>query len=781
MAQRPFFMDAGIRVGDWVIYQDSAGDLQVAPANVVNLPQKPFVVDKGFSMGQFAWYQVDDDLKMSEDDSGLSQRPFIVDAGVRVGDWIIHVNTDAVIEVALASSVSALQSGVLSSTDSAGAGDVNTITGGEGFATGYASTEWQTAADSATGNPRIIINVHVPTLDSDWATALDNWEVGDTLVLKTPAQFEDTVLTTTGGISSTVDGDYKQYFFDVDAAHSNSVYVYKVEHTPIADPTYAVSVRVGSTPVTSVSEGFTYNVRVDTTNVADNTTLYIQLYKTYWTGALPADDEHSSDWTLGGTENSFVQPVVITNNIGSAIITFTADETTELGDERVKVTLRSALAVADGEELATTSWLPINDISQTPAAPADGANVYGTPGTYTWTVPAGVTSISAVAVGAGGGAYTQWNYEANRVRAASAGQGGSLSYANNISVTPGEVLTVVAGAGGDSATGSGGWYSNYTPRAVAGGSSYIARADGTVILRAKGGNAWGNTAGTNSDTNIGDVSHTGGSGGGTPPATNGGPGGGGAAGYAGSGGSGRTESIYGNAPSTAAPADSGGASGGYGGGGKTSNGKGGGGVGLYGLGDTATGNGQGGSGGTNYDGFNGGTYGGGAAGGQGAGSGEGGPGGVRIVWSAGAAFPSTNVAEGDNETVFGAQPTYAIDIMDSGSSATSLVEGNSYTIQVTTTNVADGTVLYVQMLQTSDLYDPHRGDFSHEGDSTLQTMFVKPVTITNNSGSTSLDITADYVDESANWEGLRATLRTHEVYADGTELARSSNLQIIDV
>ena len=61
-----------------------------------------------------------------------------------------------------------------------------------------------------------------------------------------------------------------------------------------------------------------------------------------------------------------------------------------------------------------------------------GQVAYTAPGTYSWTVPTGVTSVSAVAVGRG------YNGTANR-----GGGGGALSYVNNLTVTPGEVLTVV--------------------------------------------------------------------------------------------------------------------------------------------------------------------------------------------------------------------------------------------------------------------------------------------------------------------------------------------------
>ena len=63
-----------------------------------------------------------------------------------------------------------------------------------------------------------------------------------------------------------------------------------------------------------------------------------------------------------------------------------------------------------------------------------GQQEYTTPGTYTWTCPAGVTSVSVVCIGGGGtgGAY--------------GGSGGSLAYKNNITVTPGTSYTIIVGA-----------------------------------------------------------------------------------------------------------------------------------------------------------------------------------------------------------------------------------------------------------------------------------------------------------------------------------------------
>ena len=256
--------------------------------------------------------------------------------------------------------------------------------------------------------------------------------------------------------------------------------------------------------------------------------------------------------------------------------------------------------------------------------------------TNTFTVPAGVTSITAVAIGAGGGGdYFQG---ASTVYMATSGWGGDLSYANNIPVTPGETLTVYVG---NTAPGAGSWlyagFRHYLPtEGWAGESSRIERSDGTVILRAKGGNGGGTVSHSyNNDSNIGDVSYSGGSG--TTSGTGGG--GGGAAGYAGDGGDGNPASITTRLPSANSGAAAGGAAN-----------QGGGGVGLYGLGNTATSSGDGGSGGVNAVGADGGLYGGGAGGGTAFNNkGESSHGAVRILWNGNASFPSTNVGLSDDE------------------------------------------------------------------------------------------------------------------------------------
>lgn len=77
-----------------------------------------------------------------------------------------------------------------------------------------------------------------------------------------------------------------------------------------------------------------------------------------------------------------------------------------------------------------------------PPPPATEEQLYTTPGTYTWTVPAGATSICVVCVGGGGGGG------GNGSSSMRGGGGGGLSYKNNIAVLVGNTYTVTVGAGG---------------------------------------------------------------------------------------------------------------------------------------------------------------------------------------------------------------------------------------------------------------------------------------------------------------------------------------------
>ena len=273
--------------------------------------------------------------------------------------------------------------------------------------------------------------------------------------------------------------------------------------------------------------------------------------------------------------------------------------------------------------------------SVTPIPPT-GQQAYITAGTYSYVVPADVTSISVVTVGGGNGGAGLFGI---------GGPGGALAYVNNIATTPGETLTVIVGIGSGGSSGACG-----SP----GGPSRLQRG-GTDLVAAGGGTRATNTGGAV-------IVGTGGSGGigGTGPG-----GGGGAGGYSGTGGNG-------GASGGAGTSGAGGAGGGGGGGlapggtATTCGGAGGGGVGILGLGSNGAGGargvgGSGGSGGTNGTANSGRS--GGAAGLYGAGGGgggrscactcgqpglgaSGGVGAVRIIWPGTTrSFPSTNTGD----------------------------------------------------------------------------------------------------------------------------------------
>lgn len=82
---------------------------------------------------------------------------------------------------------------------------------------------------------------------------------------------------------------------------------------------------------------------------------------------------------------------------------------------------------------------------------------YGTPGSYSWTAPTGVTSVDALVVAGGGGSQT------------GGGGAGGVIYSTSYAVTPGSSYTVTVGAGGAAGANNGGNSVFGTLTAVGGG------------------------------------------------------------------------------------------------------------------------------------------------------------------------------------------------------------------------------------------------------------------------------------------------------------------------
>ncbi|HVM46536.1 MAG TPA: autotransporter-associated beta strand repeat-containing protein [Candidatus Acidoferrum sp.] len=138
---------------------------------------------------------------------------------------------------------------------------------------------------------------------------------------------------------------------------------------------------------------------------------------------------------------------------------------------------------------------------------------YTTAGTFTWTCPAGVTSVQAECWGAGGaGGSATVN-----TTCGGGGGGGGYSKGNAVSVNPGTGYTVTVGAAGTPTTPTTGTYGN------PGGDSWF--KDSSTVL-AKGGNGGGNAAtsgargtggaGGAAASGLGDVKYSGGTGANAP-------------------------------------------------------------------------------------------------------------------------------------------------------------------------------------------------------------------------------------------------------------------------
>lgn len=314
-----------------------------------------------------------------------------------------------------------------------------------------------------------------------------------------------------------------------------------------------------------------------------------------------------------------------------------------------------------------------------------GQTSYTTAGTFTFTVPPGVYSISAVCVGGGGGGG---GGESGRNEGVTGGGGGALCY-GTIPVTPGESLTITVGSGGN-----GGGSGN---DGTAGGTTTIVRGVTNLITAGGGGAGQERSTGTvNGGTRSVDASVTnsgGGNGGNSGGnSTDTGSGGGGAGGYSGNGGAGGTT---GNG--------SAGSGGGGGGGGATSSGQGygGGGVGILGAGANGTAgvlNSSGGGVGSNGGGSTSGTRPAGGLYGGGGGAcdddtnssgGAGGRGAVRIIWGPGRSYPSTSVT--DATTVTGTNTTGFLTDVTLYHNATKLIDYTTGSQEVNTASSADVT------------------------------------------------------------------------------------------
>ena len=202
------------------------------------------------------------------------------------------------------------------------------------------------------------------------------------------------------------------------------------------------------------------------------------------------------------------------------------------------------------------------ELHSVPPAPV-GEHIYYNPGNYTWTCPAGVTTISVVCVGGGGGAVQADFYSLPFQNAG--GGGGTLAYKNNITVVPGQGYDLKVGAGGTGITltqnmipstlgndGEISWFNNTSTVAAGGGygggcMAFASPSTGQAQSAAPVGDG-GGRGGYTKDSHLNHIFGAGITGGG------------GAGGYSGDGGG-----WIGGTPCTSQNATGGGGNHGYGG------------------------------------------------------------------------------------------------------------------------------------------------------------------------------------------------------------------------
>ena len=277
---------------------------------------------------------------------------------------------------------------------------------------------------------------------------------------------------------------------------------------------------------TSVAYGASYSVTVQTAPSGLTCTV------SNGSNTMPAQDVTNvsvlcgpTTYTIGGS---------ISNLTGSGLVLANGSDTLSVAANANSFTMPTAQTSGSTYNVTITTQ-PSNQLCQVSngngtVGSADVTNIqvscqnwvsYTTPGSYTWVVPAGVSSLSVVATGGGGGGGFGFGPNSSG--------GNAAQVTSTLSVAAGDTVTIYVSGGGtinngaQSHEGGGG-----------GGLSYVGDATTAsfVIAGGGGGGGGGPTMG-GTDANGGDAGSPGGDG---LNSTGGGAGSGGTGGAAGSGG-----------------------------------------------------------------------------------------------------------------------------------------------------------------------------------------------------------------------------------------------------
>jgi hypothetical protein len=242
----------------------------------------------------------------------------------------------------------------------------------------------------------------------------------------------------------------------------------------------------------------------------------------------------TNTYTIGGSLSGLANGAQVTlDNNGADPLTLTSDGsftfvTPVAYNGAYMVTIGTQptgqlCTVTNGSGSAVTA--NITDVNLTCTASSFS---FTTPGSYTWTVPAGVSSIQIVATGGGGGGGGMWGSGAGQT----GGAGAIVTSTRN--VTAGQVLNLVVGGGGGTGASGPGSGGSYTCGAggAGGGSSNVDSGTSDQII-AGGGGGGGSCNSATAGGNGGGAGGAGGDGGALNQYTTGGSGGNGGIGGAG--------------------------------------------------------------------------------------------------------------------------------------------------------------------------------------------------------------------------------------------------------
>jgi hypothetical protein len=218
---------------------------------------------------------------------------------------------------------------------------------------------------------------------------------------------------------------------------------------------------IGFTPSTNYFNGYITNVRI----------VKAIVYSANFTPALPLTSIANTQLLLSFNSSAALLTDSSPNNstiTNNAVVAYSANAPS------TSVAVTSVNSYYNTQYFGGGLNIPYGDITANISGYT--AQTYTAPGTYTWTVPAGVTSITLGAIGGGGGGV-------QKTAGGNGGNGANVAYSNSYTVTPGQSYTIVVGAGG-------------SPGAVfgnTGGSTYMTLSTSNVAVVVAGGGAGGSS------------------------------------------------------------------------------------------------------------------------------------------------------------------------------------------------------------------------------------------------------------------------------------------------